>query len=328
MRILSILILSAMMFVTGFAHAETPEREEITVAAQWKIGPSTAYWIIAKEKGFYDNLGFKVNIVGLMGSQKNLAGLQAGQVDFSSPQAFVLAKARADGFKAKMILCYVPKPQLGVIYHTNKGINSPKDLEGKTIGSVPGSGEALLFPIFTEKNGISFEKIKVEQLSYGVLNGRFFEGKLDGITTFMPYLPRFQSDGHKVAAFQYEDYGIYFNGISATEKFLMENPVTVRRFVQATQKAFKWIYENPKESVDIFFKAQPELKSDNPQVDYDEFELVMSTQYDETGLAKGVGWMTDSKWQKTLQFTEKNFDAKINFSPDEIYTNEFLLQNN
>ena len=53
----------------------------------------------------------------------------------------------------------------------------------------------------------------------------------------------------------------------------------------------------------------------------------MSTQYDKNSITKGVGWMTDSKWQETLQFTEKNFDANINFKPNEIYTNEFLLKN-
>ena len=125
-----------MFFCVSFALGETPEKKEITVAAQWKIGPSTAYWVVAKEKGFYDNLGFDVNIVGLMGTQKNITGLQAGQVDLASPAAFALAKARADGFKAKMILCYVQKPQLGVIYHNNIGINTPSNLEGKTLGGV------------------------------------------------------------------------------------------------------------------------------------------------------------------------------------------------
>jgi len=322
-----LLALSFLFFCVSFALGETPEKKEITVAAQWKIGPSTAYWVVAKEKGFYDNLGFDVNIVGLMGTQKNITGLQAGQVDLASPAAFALAKARADGFKAKMILCYVQKPQLGVIYHNNIGINTPSNLEGKTLGGVAGSGESLLFPTFAEKNGVSLNKIKIENLSYGVLHGLFFERKLDGIITFMPYLPRFISDGHNVAGFHYDDYGIYFNGISATEKFLKENPITVKRFIHATQKAFDWIYNNPKESVDIFYSVQPELKSDDSKADYDQFALVMSTQYDKNSITKGVGWMTDSKWQETLQFTEKNFDANINFKPNEIYTNEFLLKN-
>ncbi len=310
----------------GFANAETPEKKEITVAAQWKIGPSVAYWIVAREKGFYDDLGFKVNIVGLMGSQKNLVGLQSGQVDFASPQAFALAKARESGFKAKMVMCYVPKPQLGVIYHNDKGIKSPKDFEGKTLGSVPGSGESMLFPMFAKINGVSIDKINIEKLSYGVLHGMFFEKKLDGIITFMPYLPRFQAEGHKVSGMQYDDYGIYFNGISASEEFLTENPITTRRFIQATQKAFDWIYQHPKESIDIFFKAHPELKSDNPQVDYDQFEMVMKTQYDGTSSEKGLGWMTDSKWEKTFQFTRENFDTKISFSPSDIYTNEYLIE--
>ena len=325
MRTVVCIVLAVLIFGGGLAWGEVPEKKQITVAAQWKIGPSTAYWVIAKEKGFYDNLGFKVNIVGLMGSQKNVAGLQAGQVDMASPQAFVLAKARAEGFKAKMIMCYVPKPQLGVIYNTNKGIKSPLDLEGKTLGAVPGSGEFLLFPAFCNQEGINPDKIKIEQVSYGVLHGLFFGGKLDGIITFMPYLPRFISDGHQVAGYPYQDYGIYFNGLCATEKFLEENPVTVRRFIHATQKAFDWIYANPRESVDIFFKLHPETKGD-AKADFEQFKLVMSTQYDDTSQTKGVGWMTDTKWQKTLKFTEQNFDAKITFEPNEIYTNEFLMQ--
>ncbi len=326
MRIITNILLTLSLILAGLAHAETPEKKMITVGAQWKIGPSTAYWIVAKEKGFFENLGFEVNIVGIMGSQANLSALQSGQVDLASPQAFTLAKARAEGFKAKMIMCYVPKPQLGVVYHRGRGIKSPLDLEGKTLGIVAGSGEALLLPMFAKVNGVSVEKIKVTQLSYGVLNGMFFEGKLDAMTTFMPYLPRFLSDGHKVAAFQYEDYGIYFNGITGTEKFLKENPITVRRFVRATQKAFDWIYENQKEAVDIFYKVQPELISDDHQADYDQFKLVMSTQYDDISRKKGVGWMNDSKWKKTFKFTEDNFDSKINFSTGDIYTNEFLRQ--
>lgn len=322
-KTISVLV-AILLLGAGIAYGEAPEKKSITVGAQWKIGPSTAYWVTAKEKGFYDNLGFDVNIVGLTGSQKNLAGLQAGQVDLASPMAALLAKARSQGFKAKMIMCYVPKPQLGVIYSTEKGIKSPKDLEGKTLGAVPGSGEFLLFPAFCKNNGIDINKIKIEQVSYGVLHGMFFEGKLDGIITFMPYLPRFKAEGHKVAGYQYDDYGVYFNGVCATEKFLKENPVTVRRFIHATQKAFDWIYQNPNESIDIFFKKQPATKGDDPQADYDQFKLVMSTQYDKTSQVKGVGWMTDEKWKKTLDFAAKNFDAKIDFAPGDIYTNEFL----
>ena len=88
-------MLTLSLILAGLAHAETPEKKMITVGAQWKIGPSTAYWIVAKEKGFFENLGFEVNIVGIMGSQANLSALQSGQVDLASPQAFTLAKARA-----------------------------------------------------------------------------------------------------------------------------------------------------------------------------------------------------------------------------------------
>ncbi|MBT4527915.1 MAG: ABC transporter substrate-binding protein [Deltaproteobacteria bacterium] len=327
MRILLSLILVTMMMV-GITYAEEPEKKQITVSAQWKIGPSTAYWVIAKEKGFYDNLGFEVNIVGNTSSKVVIAGLESGQLDFGSPAAYFLAGARSQGFKGKMLLCYVPMPQLGIIYHTNRNIKSPKDLEGKTLGGVPGTSDIMLFSRFAITNGISIEKVKLEKLSYGVLHGMFFEGKLDGMATFMPYLARYKSEGHQVAGFPYGDYGIYFNGITASEKFLKENPITTKRFIQATQKAFAWIYEHPKESIDLFFEAQPELKSDNPQTDYDQFDLVMSTHYDEIGHKKGLGWMIDSKWRKTLQFAAENFGAKINFSPNEIYTNEFLMQKN
>lgn len=325
MRTMLSLMLAVLIIGGGLAYGETPERKQITVSAQWKLGPSTAYWVIAKEKGFYDDLGFKVNVVGLMGSTKTIVALEAGQVDMGCPSGYALVKARGTGFKAKMLLCYVPTPQLGVIYHTNRGIASPKDLEGKTIGGVPGTGDLLLFSSYCKSHGINIDKIKIEQLSYAVLHGMFFEGKLDGITTFLPYLPRFRNDGHKVDAFPYEDYNVYFNGLSATEKFIKENPVTVRRFVQATQKAFAWIYENPKESIDLYFSAQPELKGDNPEVDYEAFKLVMSTQYDETSKIKGVGWMTETKWKKTMQFAAEHFEAEINFAPNELFTNEFLL---
>ena len=325
MRALISLMLAVLIIGGGLAYGETPERKQITVSAQWKLGPSTAYWVIAKEKGFYDDLGFKVNLVGLMGSTKTIVALQAGQVDMGCPSGYALVQARGTGFKAKMLLCYVPMPQLGVIYHTNRGINSPKDLEGKTIGGVPGTGDLLLLPSYCKYHGVDFDKIKIENLSYAVLHGMFFEGKLDGIATFMPYLPRFRNDGHKVNAFPYEDYNVYFNGLSATDKFIKENPVTVRRFVQATQKAFVWIYENPKEAIDLYFKAQPELKGDNPDVDYEAFKLVMSTQYDQTSKIKGVGWMTAAKWEKTMQFAAEHFEAETNFAPNEIFTNEFLL---
>ena len=85
MRTILSLMLAVLIIGGGLAYGETPERKQITVSAQWKLGPSTAYWVIAKEKGFYDDLGFKVNIIGLMGSTKNIVALEAGQVDMGCP---------------------------------------------------------------------------------------------------------------------------------------------------------------------------------------------------------------------------------------------------
>jgi NitT/TauT family transport system substrate-binding protein len=152
-------------------------------------------------------------------------------------------------------------------------------------------------------------------------------GKVDAtavfVTTGDPILARETpklGGHHKIS---YADHGvdIYSNGITTTDKFIEENPGTVRGFVQATVKAYEFSFAQPEETVRIFVKHQPHL---SPDMSRAHLEAVRGIVLTPATRANGIGWAVEEKMRRTRDITLSAYSKTAEVPLQDIYTNQFL----
>ena len=110
----------------------------------------------AKERGYYKKAGFDVTLDRGFGSSKTAKMIAAGVADLGLADFPAVIRGRATaGMKIRALGVLLDR-SVNVIYaRTDKGIQKPSDLIGKTIGAPKVSALRSTFPAFALANGIN-----------------------------------------------------------------------------------------------------------------------------------------------------------------------------
>src|SRR5204862_21668 len=101
-------------------------------------------------------------VVGVVvGSDKGLGGVILSATAYGKAGvAFVVAARANEDTKVKSIAVYFRETWLSIFVRTDSGINSPKDLEGKTISTTPGNAHHVLWPLYAQLAGLNGDSVK------------------------------------------------------------------------------------------------------------------------------------------------------------------------
>jgi NitT/TauT family transport system substrate-binding protein len=135
------------------------------------------------------------------------------------------------------------------------GINSIKDLKGKTVAaSAPGTAPYFTLAWMLSKNGMSLKDVTVVNLAPQAAANAMIAGtaNLDAAMTYEPFLSavRAKPEAGKIIATTL-DYPMIMDTFGCTPKFLDENPKAARALADAYFDALDMIKADPKKSFTI-----------------------------------------------------------------------------
>ena len=135
------------------------------------------------------------------------------------------------------------------------GINSIKDLKGKTVAAdAPGTAPYFGLAWMLAKNGLSIKDVKVVNLSPQAAANAMIAGTagIDAAMTYEPYLGavRAKPEAGKIIATTL-DYPMVMDTFGCTPKFLAENPKAAQSLANAYFDALDMIKADPKKSFEI-----------------------------------------------------------------------------
>lgn len=247
------LILTAAAFALGATAAQAAE--QVTLQLKWVTQAQFAGYYVAKEKGFYKELGLDVTI-------------NPGGPDISPPQ--IIAGGGADvvvdwmpsalaSREKGVALVNIAQPfkRSGMMLTCRKetGIAKPEDFRGKTLG-VWFFGNEYPFLSWMSKLGISTKggDKGVKVLKQGFNVDPLLQKQADCVST-MTYNEYWQviDAGLKpsdLVVFKYEDEGVATleDGLYVVEDRLKDAAFVDRmaRFVKASMKGWAWARDNQK----------------------------------------------------------------------------------
>ena len=160
------------------------------------------------------------------------------------------------GTPIKALFIVFDKPPYAIVARKNRGITTPKDLEGKKLGAPSAEGAFAQWPIFAKVNNIDTAKVTIENVGLPVREPMLAAGEVDAVTaySFTSYVDL--KDGgvppNDLAVMLMADYGVqlYGNAIMVAPNFVQQKPDAVRGFLRAYARALKSTVRDPDRAID------------------------------------------------------------------------------
>jgi NitT/TauT family transport system substrate-binding protein len=246
-------LLPAMLLMTGAMAAETTVRFSLN----YEIDGLAAPFLLPFDKGYYKAEGLNVVVEPASGSLESIERVASGNYEMGLADINALIKFR-DAKRTvpiKAIFMFFNRPQFAVIGRKSRGINIPKDLEGKTLGAPAADAAYAQWPIFVHTNHIDASKVKIENVSFPVREPMLAAGQVDAITGFsVSSFIDLQDRGvpiDDVVVLLMADYGLelYGNAIIVNSTFAADHPDAVNGFLRAFMKALKETVKQPSSAI-------------------------------------------------------------------------------
>lgn len=234
----------AMALSAGHASAA----DKVSLRLAWLLNVQAAGYVMAKEKGFYDDAGLDVDILPGGPNINSTALVATGANTFGTNDSGQVIFGKSEGMDLVIVAACFQKYPGGVLSLEKTGIKTPKDLEGKTLAYNEGGPWAFTQAMLA-KEGVDMSKVHAV-VATG--NEVLMNGNVDAKTAFIVNEPiSVELAGFKPVTLAPADYGInaYAEAIFTSKDFLEKNPDVVKRFVAATQKGWDYALAHQDEAV-------------------------------------------------------------------------------
>src|SRR6266852_5848112 len=199
-------------------------KRQVTMRLDWLYQGPNAGFLIAQDKGFYEQAGLNVEIGPGKGSGSTAQLVASKATQFGFADGFVVVAGVSKGMSIKMIAGIFRRNPTAVVVLDESDIRSPKDLEGQTIAISTGAAQFQQWPAFVKGCGLDAGKIRVVNIDPAGSPPALITGQLPAIAGFAQgFVPSVEIRGGKPARILwYADCGVtaVSNGIIVHDDFL------------------------------------------------------------------------------------------------------------
>ncbi len=277
-------ILFLVIFIYSFLISK--ELKEVSLQLPWKYQFQFAGYILAKEKGFYQDINLDVKLKQWDENVDVIDSLTNNKIEY----AVLRPTSMIDISKGKELVYLATIFQsspLVLVTDRSSGISSLSDLKNKRImtsGDL-GSDVSLLSMIFS--HGIKLEDLLIQTPSFNTQD--LLDKKTDLIASYISNEPfTLKELGGNPIVFNPKDYGFdfYSDILTTSKKYLQNEENEVKKFREASLKGWEYAFSNINESVEIIYnKYNPQKKSKEALI-YEANELKKLAYHNTNELGK------------------------------------------
>lgn len=300
----------------------TDNLQDVTFVLDWTPNTNHTGVYVAKVKGFFEKEGLNVSIIQPgESSADQLVASNTAQFGISYQEGVTFA--RSADIPIVSIAAVIQHNTSGFGSLKSKGINSPKDFEGKKYGGWGSEVETAMVKQIVKDAGGDPEKVEI--LTTGTLDFLTASetGQIDFAWIFEGW--DYINATNKGAEINYislrelsDIFDYYTPVIITNENNINNNPELVKSFMRAVQEGYKFAMENPDEAAECLLELAPEL--DRELVVKSQKYLASKYQDDAPywGMQKKEVWERYMNWLYQNEFIPSPIDV------EKAFTNEFL----
>ena len=320
MRNISIFFLFIVTILFGCNSCNKQKETTINLRLQWIPQTQFAGYIVAKQKGFYAGEGLDVNLLPAGPDLKPHLTVANGsdQIGIGVPNQIIAVRTNGVPLVA-IAQIFQDSPNRYVLKKQNH-IDSLQQLKGKKVGLWIG-GDEVEFVSMLNTVGMTLNDVVVVPQEFSVVPFLEDQYVISMVTVYneLNLIQQQGYDGDKLQILSPKDYNSAILGdmIFCKESYLNENPETVRKFLQASIKGWKYCLEYPEEALEIVMKYNPELNRNEQK-----YMLQACVNMIKAGstFTNGIGFINETDYantQRILQISrqiDKTVDIKTTFN--------------
>ena len=239
--------------------------EKVSLQLKWKYQFQFAGFIVAKEKGFYEERGLDVTLKEFDSSTDIIKEVEEGKVAFGiSDSSLILESMKGSPVVAMMaIFQQSPFVLMGL---KSKELKNIEDIEGKNVALFK-TAQGITIDSMLKSKGISYNR-KSERNKFDKL----LNHKIDLISAYITNEVYVAKElGLDVVTFNPRDYGFdaYGDILFTSENMLKSNPEFVDKMYSATMKGWKYAFTHLDETVELIYKKYNTLHKTREALRYE-----------------------------------------------------------
>ena len=294
--------------------------QKVTIAMGFIPNVQFAPMYVALERGYFAQEGLEVELdYGMETDLLKRVGTNDLQFAIASGDQVILA--RANGLPVRYVLNWYRRFPVCVVSLAEKGIRTPQDLIGKTVGIPVTEGASYIgWLAFLDEVGIAPNQVNLQVIGYTQV-ASLVEKRVDAAVCYALNEPvQLRESGYAITAFYLDQYTrLVSNGIITNDETIKKNPKLVQGVVRAFLRGLKDTLADPDAAFEIARKRIPEM---------DEATAKLQRAVLEESIAfwKGepLGASDPQAWAESVAFMKQLGLITTDLDPEALYTNQFI----
>ena len=325
---LSVLLLLTTPFFAACASDDashkTSERKKITFVLDYTPNTNHLGLFVAKAKGYFEEAGFDVDIQQPPDSGAD-ALVASGKAQFGiSFQDWMASYLGSETpLPVRAVAAITQHNTSSLLSKKETGIESPKDLSGKTYASMGVDTELAILKSLVNADGGDFDSVNVIENNttdeYQGLSSGAFDSvwSYDAWGVLMCKLKNMDVNAISIASID-ETFDYYTPVIIANDDYLNNNADEAKAFLAAVKRGYEYASENPDEAADILLEADETLDENLVKESARELakQFMSGTDFHDWGKFDESRWARFYEWMNEQNLTEKALDPKSGFTND------------
>ena len=301
----------------------TAELTSVTLTLNYLAGGPNSGFMLAKERGYYEEVGLDVEIQEGQGSATTASVVAQGNSEFGYADGPASMQVASQGGDLVIVAPVLQTNGFSIMSLTDTGITDVADLEGKSVAVQPGTAQSNLFNAVLAANDVDPASVEIVNIDPSALVGSLIGGQVDAITAGADSQGvALRDQGAEINEILYKDAGVPTVGLSmiVQESWASENAELVSAFVEASLRGWDDARNEPEAAAAATLAAFPASGSEEAfvkQLDVD-IPLLCSPG------AEALGKFPQENWDRTYDLLVEYLELPETDPIDAYYTEDYL----
>lgn len=230
------------------------EKEKVTLYLDWINQFQFAGYYIAKDKGYYSDLGIDVDIVEYSNNDNIITKVTEKSKNYGIGKSSLIVN-KFEGKNILLLSSFFQNSPLVLVTLQSSNIKNPKDLINKKVMITKDAKDSIAIKAMIVSQGVKMDELIIQNHSFNLDD--LINGKTDAMACYLSNEPHILKEKNiKYNVLNPYTYGFdFYEGILFTsQKELEENPTRVHNFNQASIKGWEYAFNNIEESAKIIYE--------------------------------------------------------------------------
>ena len=254
-------------------NQEQKELQKVSIQLQWLDQFQFAGYYIAKEKGFYKDVGLDVEIKKFNNSISPVNEVVNKKTTYAVGRSSLVIN-KSDGKDITLLASIFQSSPLMLLTTKDSGIKHIKDFKYKRLMYTPDAAEAASLHAMINKYGINKRDMILQTHSFDIND--LIDNNTDLLAAYIsnePYI--LKQKGIKSVIFHPKDYGFdfYSDILFTSGDEIKNNPQRARNFTNASLRGWEYAFSHIDETVELILKKYNSQNKTKEALVYEANEL-------------------------------------------------------